>query len=143
MSSSEGGLFVFLKKCTGRDRGGVDKLSPYGVTSAALVNEIATLKEANLIHDTFGSDLDSGVLVTTGDDPAGSKCQAAVWKAMIKCQQTKLKEFLKCKKAGLKGKIPPGLVQSADDLQDLCLGTGTDGQPDLKGKIAAKCGDLA
>ena len=61
----------FLKKCTGQDRGGVDKLSPYGVTSAALVNEIATLKEANLVHDTFG--VRSG-LRRSGDDRAFRSC---------------------------------------------------------------------
>jgi hypothetical protein len=86
--------------------------------------------------DLFGSDLDSGVILTDGSD--GAKCQAALVKDVFKCQDTKLKVYNGCKKNRLSGKEPPQ-VTSAQELQDACLGTGTAGIPDGKGKIAGKC----
>jgi len=134
---------AFTKNCTPPPTGKLDDgfFPAFGATDATTVGDAATEKGRTLVHDVFGPDLDTGVLVTQSVDSDKAACQTAVWKAAVKCQQTKLKEFVKCKKDGFKGKTPPGLLMSADDLRDLCLGTGTSGQPDAKGKIAKKCAD--
>ena len=108
----------------------------FGYSSAFTGWRASIDKELRLVHSIFGSDLDSGVIVT---DKPGSKCQQGVWKAVQKCQDTKMKVFGSCKKNGLKGKVPPGLITSASELQDACLGVGLEGMPDPKGKILKKC----
>ena len=112
----------------------------FGFSSAATGGQASIVKELRLVHSIFGSDLDSGVIVT---DKPGSKCQQGVMKAVQKCQDTKIKEFNKCKKAGLKGKTPPGQISSKEDLERLCLQSDPDDpttpQPDPKGKINGKC----
>ncbi len=112
----------------------------FGYSSARTGWRASIDKELRLVHSIFGSDLDSGVIVT---DKPGSKCQQGVWKAVQKCQDTKIKEFNKCKKDGLKGKTPPGPINSGTDLERLCLQSDpndpTTPQPDPKGKILKKC----
>ncbi len=108
----------------------------FGYSSATTGWRASIDKELRLVHSIFGSDLDSGVIVT---DKPGSKCQQGVWKAVQKCQDTKMKVFGSCKKNGLKGKVPPGLITSASELQDACLGVGGAGMPDPRDKIAGKC----
>jgi hypothetical protein len=133
-----------VEKATGKalNKGGPDGKCPesdppdFGATDPNTANGVAVEKELGLIHWIFGSDLDSGVILTDGSD--GAKCQAALVKDVFKCQDTKLKAYNDCKKNRLSGKEPPQ-VTSAQELQDACLGTGTAGIPDGKGKIKGKC----
>jgi hypothetical protein len=107
------------------------------LASAGTINELATTKELSLIRGIFGSDLDAAI-ITEDAEKTDSKCQQAVAKAAKKCQDTKWKEYNSCKKNKLKGKNTVRAT-SAQELQDECLGTGTGGIPDDKGKIAKKC----
>jgi len=102
-------------------------------TDAGSIGQTMVQKDLDLIHSIFGSDLDSAIAEVT--QKAEGKCQSAIDKAVAKCQDTKLKVFNKCKKDGLKGKTPPGSINSAQDLEALCLGTGANPMPDPKGKI--------
>jgi hypothetical protein len=103
-------------------------------TDKQAIGDVMIAKELDLVHSLFGSDLNVSVVLWAGNKDGG-KCQAAVAKAAQKCQDTKLKEFRSCKKNALKN----GAANAAD-LQDACLGTGANGMPDPKGKIAKKCG---
>jgi len=97
----------------------------FGATDATTVNQAATDKEIDLIHDIFGPDLDAAIVASGSAD---AKCQAEVAKSAKKCQDTKLKEFGKCKKAGLKE------VSVHDHLTlAACMGK------DPKGKIDKTC----
>jgi hypothetical protein len=133
-----------VAKATGKalEKGGPDGKCPesdspdFGATDPNTANMVAVDKELALIHWIFGSDLDSGVILSDGSD--GAKCQAAMVKDVFKCQDTKLKAYNACKKNKLSDKVPPQ-VTSAQELQDACLGIGTAGIPDGKGKIAGKC----
>jgi cysteine-rich repeat protein len=143
-----------IEECTTADNGGkvgdakaktVSKVSqkcvappPFGGTDATTVNDAAVAKEILLIHDIFGTDLDESAIPKSVNKDA-HKCQVDVSKAAHKCQDTKLKVYNKCKKDGLKGKIPPGLITSPQDLEDLCLGIGANGIPDLDNKIKDAC----
>ena len=87
--------------------------------------------ELSLIHDLFGSDLDSSlVLAMTDKDEA--KCQAGIAKQLVKCANAHLSSFNACKKDGIKGKTLPQ-IEGSLALQD-CL------SEDPKGKIAKDCG---
>jgi len=108
----------------------------FGATDASTVNSVGKQKELDLIHAIFGSDLDASV-IDFSTDKDGSKCQVAVAKGAKKCQDAKLKSFNKCKKDALKGKSV--LVETAGELRDQCLGTGSNGIPDPKGKITKAC----
>ena len=74
-----------------------------------------------------------------GDSPnytkGPSESLPAIAKAAGKCQAAKLSTFNSCKKDKLKA-VPAG----AADIES-CLGTGTSGIPDGKGKIGKKCGN--
>lgn len=74
-------------------------------------------------------------------DKRAALCQQRAWKSIARCEQTKLKEFGRCTRKGLQGANPPGLIDGAADMQDLCLGTGTNPQPDPKKKVARACSD--
>lgn len=115
-------------------------LPDFGVASPSTINEEASVLGTVLAHDIFGSNLDQ-VLLTSDQSKAGAKCQQKVWKAVTKCEQKRLKEFSKCTRRGLRGSNPPGTVDSATDLRNLCLGIGGAGQPDPKNKISKKCDD--
>jgi hypothetical protein len=97
-------------------------------------------KELVLIHDIFGTDLDTpGVIFTMDSDKDGQRCRSATAKAIGKCQDAKLASYNRCKKDQLKAG-----VADAAALQDACMGTGTGperGIPDTKGKIGKKCGN--
>ena len=86
----------------------------------------------------FGPDLDAAI-VQKGADPAGHACQSAVAKLGQKCLDTKLKAFLGCKKRALKGGRDAPAVQSGQELQDACLGSGASPIPDPKGKAQKLC----
>jgi cysteine-rich repeat protein len=108
----------------------------FGPTDPNTVNRVAIDKELGLIHDIFGSDLDTAILPQSGLTSDQSKCQLAVAKAAKKCQDAKLKVFNKCKKDGLKSKtVPPGVVLPVDTAGDLeqCMGF------DPKGKTEKAC----
>jgi len=112
---------------------------PFGATDSATVNQVAVDKELLLIHEIFGSDLDTAIILKA-DNPDGHKCQIDIAKATKKCQDTKLKEFNSCKKNALKGKNGDP-VESGPDLQQRCLEDPTSGRiPDPKGKIQSTCG---
>ncbi|TDJ06884.1 MAG: hypothetical protein E2O71_08110 [Deltaproteobacteria bacterium] len=99
----------------------------FGATSSSVVNATAMQRELDLIHDIFGSDLDTAIFTEEADKDL-SKCQQQAAKQVKKCQDTKLKEFNKCKKSGLKDES----IQSASELA-VCMGL------DPKGKIAKDC----
>jgi cysteine-rich repeat protein len=108
----------------------------FGPTDPNTVNRVAIDKELGLIHDIFGSDLDTAILPQWGPFSDQSKCQLAVAKAAKKCQDAKLKVFNKCKKDGLKSKAgPPSVVLPVDTAGDLeqCMGF------DPKGKTEKAC----
>jgi hypothetical protein len=96
-------------------------------------------KELAMIHAIFGTDLDE-VVVMKDPDKDEWKCQSAVAKAAGKCQIAKLDTFNACKKDLLKAGDP----NDAGAVQDACMGTNgppNHGIPDVKGKIAKKCGN--
>ena len=128
---------AFTKKCTDKN-GGPPIVGPQ---SSSQVDDAVEAKEIGIYARAFGGSLDIALALQAGPTKDLGKCQAAVLKDMYKCQATKIKAFISCKKAGMKGKVPPGLILNNTDLQDLCLGTGVDAQPDDKGKIAKKCTD--
>jgi chitinase len=125
----------FARFCAGNDKNDAPRLPPYAVTDAATVNADAAAHGADLAHAVFGSNLDSGVLIPEATSKTAAKCQLGIWKATGKCDATRFKEFATCKKLALKN----GSVTGAQELQDACMGTGDDGQPDPKGKIAKAC----
>jgi hypothetical protein len=104
----------------------------------ASIGDTMKNKAQDLIHAIFGTDLDAGVIVSADDDKPGSKCQAAIAKAVGKCQDAKLKVFNSCKKNKLKGKDTTPAT-NADELQGECMGTDGGGIPDGKDKIDKKC----
>jgi hypothetical protein len=119
-----------------------EQLPDFGFVGAALANRVAIEKELALMHAIFGSDLDDpnrGIQLSFFNKNT-AKCQLDVTKEAQKCQDAKLKVFNSCKKGALKGKVGPA-VDSAQQLQDACLGRGTDPMPDPKRKIAKACDD--
>jgi hypothetical protein len=104
----------------------------FGPQDPLAVNTAAVEKENALFHEIFGSDLDSAI--GAGDT---ARCQIALAKALTKCQDAKLKEFVRCKKSGMRHDV----ITDGASLRDECLGTGTDSQPDLRGRIDRYCTD--
>jgi cysteine-rich repeat protein len=86
------------------------------------------------------NDLDQNLILERIDKRA-SLCQQKAWRSVSKCKQARLKEFGRCARKGLMGSAVPGLIDSAADMQNLCLGTGTNPQPDAKKKVARACSD--
>jgi hypothetical protein len=126
------------KKCTDR----LEEPPHFGFAGAEVANREAIEKELALIHAIFGSDL---------DDPDPNKgiqwsffnrntttCQLDVAKTAQKCLDAKLKVFNSCKKSALGDKGGPA-VESTQQLQDTCLGSGIDPMPDLKRRIVKAC----
>jgi cysteine-rich repeat protein len=124
-----------MNKVKGKTRSGfadrcVPPLPDFGLTDPNVVIDAAIAKEILLIHDLFGSDLDSAIYSQAGTPTIikdRAKCQLAVSKAMHKCETAKLKEFAKCKKAALKS----GASNAA--ALEACIGQ------DPRGKIAKTC----
>ena len=110
-----------------------------GPTDPNTVNAVAVAKELNLIHDIFGMDLNTTIILQSFDKDAG-KCQVDVAKATKKCQDTRLKEYNKCKKDGLKSET----ITDTSGLE-ACVGVDPKGKiakacdEKLKGKIDKKC----
>jgi hypothetical protein len=100
----------------------------FAASSAATVNEVATRKEIDLIHDIFGSDLDAAI-VHSAEDKNAFGCQQAVAKSVNRCRDTRLKEFNKCKKMGVRS----GSITDAASLRSVCL------DADPRGKIVKYC----
>ncbi len=109
--------------------GGAPSLLPGLETSSSGIGDIMKAKDLNLIHAIFGTDLDVSIVDASVDKP-GAGCQAAIAKAAGKCQGAKLSSFNSCKKDKLK---------AGDTDIESCLGSGTGGIPDPKGKIGKKC----
>jgi len=128
---------AYTKKC---DDKGVP-VPPLGPLNSSQVDDAAEIKEVAIYQRFFGASLDTAIALQEDPTKDLGKCQEAVLKDAYKCEATKIKAFISCKKDGLKGKIPPGLIQTPTELQDICLGTGVNAQPDAKGKIAGKCSD--
>ncbi|MCH6562793.1 MAG: hypothetical protein IH800_10310 [Myxococcales bacterium] len=112
----------------------------FGYSSGANANDAAIAKELAIIHGIFGDNLDA-VIMTEFMAKNAAKCQHAVAKQAKKCQDAKLKVFTSCKKDALKGGKSAAPVESAQQLQDACLGTGAEAMPDPKGKIQKDCVD--
>jgi cysteine-rich repeat protein len=106
-------------------------------TNATSIGDKMITKELDLIHAIFGTDLDESIVLAV-NDKNGAGCQSALAKAVQKCQDTKLEVFNACKKNRLKGKNT-SQAAGAGELEDKCLGTGSNGIPDGKGKIANRC----
>ena len=113
-------------------------LPSFGPTDLWELSYVGRVSSQGLVTDVWTDDLEAWLPRESGD-PEGSACQRKVWKAVTKCEQAKVKEFGRCTRQGLRGAAVPGLVDSAADLRDLCLGTGGAAQPDPKGKIARAC----
>jgi hypothetical protein len=119
-----------------------EQLPHFGFASAAVANQVAIDNELSLIHAIFGNDLDDpnqGIQLSFFNKNT-AKCQLDVTKAVQKCRDAKLKVFNSCRKDVLKGKGGPA-VENAQQLQDVCLGSGTNPMPDLKGQIEKACED--
>jgi hypothetical protein len=119
-----------------------EQLPHFGFAGAAVANQVAIAKELSLVHAIFGNDLDDpnqGIQLSFFNKNT-AKCQLDVAKAAQKCQGAKLKVFNSCKKDALKGKGRPA-VESAQQLQDACLGIGTNPMPDPKDQIVKACED--
>jgi len=129
-SDPKGKVAKAISKIKTGDCSGAPSFLPGLETSSGTIGTIMRAKDLDLIHDIFGTDLDV-FIVDAGVDKAGAGCQAAVAKAAGKCQDAKLGSFNSCKKDKLK---------AGDTDIDACLGSGTGGIPDGKGKIAKKCG---
>ena len=91
-------------------------------------------KDLDLIHALFGSDLDSGVIVSRSDDKLGSKCQRGIIKEAGKCQSAKLRSYNECKKGGMKDRDEP--ITSPAEFETLCM---TPTILDVKGRIDKAC----
>jgi hypothetical protein len=117
----------FDRRCVG---------NPPPIGSAAQIIDAAAEKEADIFAKAFGDTLNDLTVVSTSRNEA--KCIQRIAKALFKCQDAKMKEFLRCKKFWLR----LGLIATAQDLEDLCLGVGASAQPDLGGRIAKKCTDV-
>jgi len=123
------------KKCTGQT-------PSFGIAdkTGALAASEGSAKALDLVHEVFGTDLDTAIVALAGTTKPGAQCQLTTLKALLKCYDTKLKEFNKCKKQGLKGsqdnqKVPDPAKSPFDQASDLeeCLGF------DPKGKILKDC----
>ncbi len=108
--------------------GGAPSFLPGLATSSSAIGDIMKNKDLRLIHAIFGANLDASI-VKAADDKPGAGCQAAIAKAAGKCQAAKLSSFNSCKK---------GKLKAGDTDIQACLGTGTGGIPDGKGKISKK-----
>jgi hypothetical protein len=119
-----------------------EQLPHFGFAGAALANQVAIEKGLSLIHAIFGSDLDDPNKGIQEDffNKNTAKCQLDVAKAAQKCVDAKLKVFNSCKKGALRSKVAL-VVESAQQLQDACLGSGIDPMPDPKGQIVKACED--
>ena len=122
----EGSAAKIAQKCTGG-------LPGFGVTPVDPALVRAALSQIDLVHGSFGNNLDTAIIAT----PAGASCQARVGQTLLKCEDRRLREFLKCQKGSLRN----GLIGDATTLSDACLGTGDQPQPDGSGRIAADCGN--
>jgi len=138
-ADGKGKLARARQKTLAKELSSCGTLPDFGYTSAANANEAAMGKELSLVHLIFGADLDTGI-ISEFMFQNGARCQHAVAEAAKACHDAKLDAFNGCKKAALKGKRTPA-VTSAEELRDTCLGTGTDGMPDPKGKIRKTCVD--
>jgi cysteine-rich repeat protein len=139
----KGKVFKAKKKLSDKVGGRCATPPAFGFSDPNTANELAVVKELTLIHWIFGSDDLDEVIVKQSDPNTPnakdtSKCQAGVAKAAKKCQDTKLKVFNKCKKDGLSGKLGTP-IDSAQELQDTCMGTGPNGIPDGNKKIEKAC----
>lgn len=123
----------FLRRCT-------QPLPSFGPTDPWQLQIVSKLAPQGLVTDVWTVDLEPNLPVESADLAAAS-CQRKTWKAITKCEQAKLKEFGRCTRQGLRGAAVPGLIDSASDLQNLCLGVGAAPQPDPKGKVARACTD--
>jgi hypothetical protein len=106
---------------------------------AAHANVVSIDKALWLLVELFGDDLDLATVAKATSKERAS-CQQKVLKSVQKCVNTKVKEFNKCKKLGLTGKTPPGLIDSAQGLEDRCFQAIID---DQKGKVAKACAGVA
>ena len=114
-------------------------LPAFGYTSAMTAKTVPYDVEVDLIHDVFGSPLDS-TLFNCDNFPDECLCQRQAIDRVEKLFRAMSKIWVKCKKASLAGKEP--FTEIADSIADLerCV---TDGgislsvQADTKGKLAA------
>ena len=103
----------------------------FGASDAPTINDVAVQMELDLIHEAFGSDLDSSI-IPKATDKAGAKCQQAIAKEVRKCRAARLSQYNGCKKSGLKnGDIQSGVALAA------CL------EFDPRYKIATACDPAA
>jgi hypothetical protein len=117
----------------------------FGYTGSANVNSEAQQAELDLIHDVFGSPIDSG-LYSKNPNVFEAVCQRNVIDRVEKLIQTMGREFVKCKKNALKVAKLPYLTgaASASDL-NACVDdalTPNSVQADTKGKIAKRYQNL-
>jgi hypothetical protein len=111
---------------------------PFGPQDAIQVNDAAVQKEARLYARVFGADLDAGITLKAANR-FEFRCQKVIARDIAKCQDARMSTFNRCKKAGM-GREKT--IASGLELQDVCLGTGSNPQPDPRLRIFDRCRDV-
>jgi cysteine-rich repeat protein len=104
---------------------------PFGTTPIAAAAPAAVITEIDLLHGGIGRNLDTTLVPSV----AVARCQVAISAQLRKCSDARRREFVQCQNSGLKS----GVIRDAASLEQTCLGTGDDRQPDPKGKVARAC----
>lgn len=92
----------------------------------------AVFTQFGLVHGSIGPNLDNNLIANAHD----ARCQAKVTAALLQCQEMRQGEYRKCQSLGLRN----GAITDAASLATECLGVGSAGQPDPKGRIESRCG---
>jgi cysteine-rich repeat protein len=131
--ASQRAMANFTRRCT-------PPLPGFGPTDVFALGNAGERAAHTLARDVWTQDLDPNLVLESVDKRAAT-CQQKAWKAATKCEQARLKEFSLCTRKGLRGAAVPGLIDSGADLQNRCLGVGTNPQPDPRKKVARACSD--
>ena len=116
---------LFTDKCSGG-------IPAFGVTPIEPALVRAVVGQIDLVHGSFGANLNTGLIPVAVD----ATCQSRVGAALLKCEDRRVKEFVSCQKAGLRS----GTITDSASLTASCLGTGAQSQPDPSGRIERDCG---
>ena len=129
--------------------GAAEQLPDYGYVGAEAVSIAARDAGVGLVEDIFGVDLDAAILLQSGDDRDGSRCQGDIVKRANKFLNDLWKTAVKAKLNSLKcsSEKPPGACVGAGLLpvaSSIELQGGIDDQLDLDatGKIGKASASL-
>lgn len=90
------------------------------------------LTQYGLMHGSIGPNLNVNLIPQANI----ARCQAKVTAALLRCQETRQSEYAKCQKRGIRN----GSITDTASMQNVCLGTGFQPQPDPTGKLSEHCG---